>query len=100
MLRPVAWAKVLLVVEMFKQVREVVREADLPPGTIIQTEAAKDSFKATGGGASDAQNRAFAVRIGTRRTPTLLPSCTMRRTVRRASRAREGSPDHRDAEPR
>ena len=46
-------------VEMFSQIKDVVRKADLKPGTIIQTEAAKDSFNATGAGASDAQTRAF-----------------------------------------
>ena len=45
---------------MFSQIKEVVREADLKPGTIIQTEAAKDSFKAGGSsGASEAQSSAF-----------------------------------------
>ena len=33
---------------MFSQIKEVAIKADLKPGTIIQTEAAKDSFNATG----------------------------------------------------
>ena len=44
-------------VEMFSQIKDVVREADLKPGTIIQTEPAVDTF--SGKGASEAQNRAF-----------------------------------------
>ena len=46
-------------IEMFSQLKSVLREADLKPGTIVQTEAAKDSFNATGSPASDAQTRAF-----------------------------------------
>ena len=46
-------------IEMFSRLKSVLREADLKPGTIVQTEAAKDSFNATGSPASDAQTRAF-----------------------------------------
>ena len=46
-------------VEAITQLKGVLKEADMKPGTVIATEPAKDSYQAGARGASDAQNRAF-----------------------------------------